>query len=75
MAGKNVVCFVTGNVKKLEEVVNILGKSFPHEVCMMLHMHYVQCTKKHTYSLCTVQVFEYYICRAYERHGLPYLLK
>jgi hypothetical protein len=24
--------------------------------------------------LCTDQVKEYYICRAYERHGLPYLL-
>jgi inosine/xanthosine triphosphate pyrophosphatase family protein len=29
---KSTVVFVTGNAKKLEEVVAILGKSFPHEV-------------------------------------------
>ena len=26
------IVFVTGNAKKLEEVVQILGKSFPHKV-------------------------------------------
>jgi inosine/xanthosine triphosphate pyrophosphatase family protein len=28
---KSTVVFVTGNAKKLEEVVAILGKSFPHD--------------------------------------------
>lgn len=32
MAAKKTITFVTGNVKKLEEVVAILGNQFPHDV-------------------------------------------
>jgi hypothetical protein len=51
-------------------------------VCMYIstvHIHttIALCTYVHNlYStVYTVLVFEYHICRAYERHGLPYLLK
>jgi len=34
------IVFVTGNVKKTEEFVAIMGKSFPHKVnCCVLHAY------------------------------------
>jgi len=32
MASNRVITFVTGNAKKLEEFISILGEGFPHKI-------------------------------------------